>query len=528
MQSHEHICKSPTMNTRITKSDFQIYRNCNAHFWYRKFMPEKLVSKELSDFEQQLADQGKMVESYFYKLFPHSVKVESRLDQAVEDTQQLFDVGEQSIQQAAFYADGLFAQCDLVTLNGNYVDLYEIKSSSKSQALTSEHNSFLTTRADHLWDALFQTEVIKRSGYSIRKVFLVELNKEYEKSGELEIRDLFVITDITNELEPLEAEIQEEISFAKEQLSIKNPPSTCDCVYKSRNRQCAAFPIMHPEMLGYTVHELVRIGNSPKRLEALVDEGHLKISEVPITLELLAAHRDQITSFQNDEVIIRTEQLSRFLDRLTYPIYFLDYETYAPGIPVFDGTKPYQQVPFQYSLHIQQTPNSRLEHKEYLHQENSNPIVPLCCALQKDIGNVGSVIVWNKGFEGMCNRRMAETAPEFSDFLINVNARFFDLMEVFSKRMYVHKDFKGSSSIKKVLPVLVPELSYQMLDIKDGGTATTNWGKLIFAMQEEEEIRETVYALFEYCKMDTLAMVKILQKVVAVPGVTTLEERLGE
>ena len=490
-------------------------------------MPEKLIVKELSDFEQQLADQGKVVESYFYQSFPHSVAVESRLDQAVEDTQQLFDVGEQSIQQAAFFADGLFAQCDLVTLNGNYVDLYEIKSSSKSQAMTSEHNSYLTTRDDHLWDALFQTEVIKRSGYAIRKVFLVELNKEYIKGADLEIRDLFVISDITEEIEPLRKEIQQEISFAKEQLTIKNPPTTCDCVYKSRNRQCAAFPIMHPEMLGYTVHELVRIGNSPKRLEALVDEGHLQIKEVPLNLELLEAHRDQITTFQNEEVIIREDKLSIFLDRLTYPIYFLDYETYAPGIPVFEGTQPYQQVPFQYSLHIQQTPNSRLEHKEYLHRDNSNPIVPLCQALQKDIGNVGSVIVWNKGFEGMCNRRMGESAPEFNDFLLNVNARFFDLMEVFSKRLYVHKDFKGSSSIKKVLPVLVPELSYEQLDIKDGGAATTTWGKMIFAMQNEEEIRETVYALLEYCKMDTLAMVRVLQKIMELPEVRSIEERLS-
>ncbi len=489
-------------------------------------MPDKLVAKELSDFEQQLADQGKVVESYFYKLFPHSVSVESRLDQAVEDTQQLFDVGEQSIQQAAFFAEGLFAQCDLVTLNGNYIDLYEIKSSSKAQALTGEQNSYLTTRKDHVWDALFQTEVIKRSGYSIRKVFLVELNKEYEKSGNLEMRDLFVISDITDELEPLRGQLQQEINFANEQLTVKKPPTTCDCVYKSRNRQCDAFPIMHPEMLGYTVHELARIGSSPKRLEAMVDEGHIEIKDVPLNLELLDAHRDQIASFQSDEVIIRAEKLSIFLDRLTYPIYFLDYETYAPGIPVFDGTRPYQQVPFQYSLHIQQSPNSRLEHKEYLHTENSNPIVPLCQALQKDIGNIGSVIVWNKGFEGMCNRRMGQSAPEFNDFLMNVNDRFFDLMEVFSKRLYVHKAFKGSSSIKKVLPVLVPELSYQQLDIKDGGAATTTWGKLIFAMQNEEEIQETVHALLEYCKMDTLAMVKILEKVMQVPGVLSLEERL--
>ena len=150
---------------------------------------------------------------------------------------------------------------------------------------------------------------------------------------------------------------------------------------------------------------------------------------------------------------------------MEFPIYFLDYETSAYAIPQYDGTRPYQQIPFQYSIHIINDLESEIIHRDYLHPDQTNPMVQLSHQLRSDIGDTGSVIVWNKRFEGMCNKGLAEAVPDLSPFLLGINKRFFDLMEIFSKRMYVHKDFKGSSSIKKVLPVLVPDLSYQNLTI---------------------------------------------------------------
>ena len=162
-----------------------------------------------------------------------------------------------------------------------------------------------------------------------------------------------------------------------------------------------------------------------------------------------------------DKVFYDIEAIESRLAELEYPLYFLDYETYPAAIPVFDGCYPFQQVPFQYSLHVQKDSSAPIEHKEFLHIDDSNPIMNLTHQLRKDMGNIGSVIVWNKSFEGKCNSDMAEQVPELSDFLLGINTRFFDLEEVFKKQMYVDKGFLGRTSIKNVLPILVPNLTYK-------------------------------------------------------------------
>jgi hypothetical protein len=167
-------------------------------------------------------------------------------------------------------------------------------------------------------------------------------------------------------------------------------------------------------------------------------------------------------------------------------------------------------VPFQYSLHIQHEPGGELEHKEYLHTENSNPIPPLLKKLKEDMEGKGSVLVWYETFEKGRNKEMAEFAPEYKDFLEDVNDRIVDLMLPFKEGKYVHKNFYGSASIKKVLPVLVPELSYKELGVQDGGTALRTWCEAF--LEEKHDDKEKVAAdLIEYCKLDTLAMVKILE-----------------
>jgi len=196
--------------------------------------------------------------------------------------------------------------------------------------------------------------------------------------------------------------------------------------------------------------------------------------------------------------------------QLEYPLYFLDYETYPAAIPVFDGCFPYQQVTFQYSLHIQKEPGGPLIHKEYLHTEATSPLRSIAASLRKDIGDSGSVIVWNQSFEGGRNNELANALPEMEDFLFGLNVRFFDLMKIFSNQFYVHKAFKGKTSIKKVLPVLCPELSYDGLGIRDGGAACNAWKMMIFDDISPDQKQLVAQDLLAYCKLDTYAMVAIL------------------
>lgn len=197
------------------------------------------------------------------------------------------------------------------------------------------------------------------------------------------------------------------------------------------------------------------------------------------------------------------------MSELTFPLHFLDYETYSGVIPYFDGQKPYQQIPFQYSLHILESPYAELRHTEYLHSDSSNPIVPLSQALQSQISESGSVITWNMSFEKSCNTRMGELFPEFANFYEQVNARVIDLAVPFADDMYVDKRFKGSYSIKNVLPVLAPGLSYKALRIQEGGSAQRLWMQAVLEDKNEDGKQQILDDLVEYCELDTLAMVQI-------------------
>ncbi len=244
----------------------------------------------------------------------------------------------------------------------------------------------------------------------------------------------------------------------------------------------------------------------------MVDNGWLEIEDIPLDFKLSPTQTNQVQTTISGNPIVNIQKIRSELEKLVFPVYFLDYETFPTAIPVFDDCYPFQQVPFQYSLHVLETPDSELIHKEYLQKTLENPMPALAHQLRQDIGDNGSVVVWNKKFEGKCNEDLAEAVSELSEFMMGINQRLFDLMEIFSKQMFVHKDFKGSSSIKYILPVLVPGFSYSDLDIRDGGMALTHWKKMIFDENDPAKKNEIAQNLLSYCNLDTLAMVKIWEE----------------
>lgn len=502
------------MTNFISKSDFKKFQQCSEYFWFDRNRPDVLQAKELNDFEKALAEQGKIVEQQFYLLYPDMKTIASKGEDALEETRSLEQRGALYISQAAFAADGFFAQSDLLHFRGGkHIDLYEIKSGSSSQVTESGENGQVPSRKEYFDDLSFQYLVASKAGYEVDKTFLVELNKDYTRRGDHDLEQLFNISDVTIEIKQRAPAIEQLMLQARLKSTDSQQPVTCKCKYKSRKNQCPAFPFLHPEMTGYTVHDLANIGKSLKRLKTLVDSNIFRIEDIPADHDLTDSFRDQILSWNQFGEIIRKEELQAFISTLEYPMYFLDYETFALAVPLFDGTRPYQQIPFQYSLHIIHQPGGEPEHREFLHTDPSNPIEFFGRSLRSNLGDTGSVIVWNKSFEGKCNACLADALPELAEFLLGINRRFFDLMEVISRRMYVHKDFRGRYTIKKVLPVLVPELNYSNLVIGDGGTATSAWGRMVFESTNELEKQTIEENLLEYCKLDTLAMVEIYKKI---------------
>ena len=256
----------------------------------------------------------------------------------------------------------------------------------------------------------------------------------------------------------------------------------------------------------YGVHDIARIGSSKAKLAELADSGIFRLEDLPDDLELSAIQQNQVDAYLRDRVLIHKNNIADELAKMAFPLYFLDYETCPAAIPRFDGFSPYQQIPFQYSLHVLNQPNATLRHLEFLSTTPDDPSAALAASLERHIGNIGSVIVWNKKFECGINDEMGERIPAAKSFLASLNARVYDLMDIFQKQHYVHKDFKGGVSIKDVLPVVAPELSYADLTIKEGGTASQTWDKIATGQIPQDEKDTLARDLKLYCERDTYAM----------------------
>jgi hypothetical protein len=197
------------------------------------------------------------------------------------------------------------------------------------------------------------------------------------------------------------------------------------------------------------------------------------------------------------------------MDKIKFPVYFLDYETCISAIPQYPGYHPQQQIVFQYSLHVLAAPDVEAWHLEHLSLTRGDPSLPLLEQLQQDIGKQGSVVVWNKTFEMTRNKEMAAMHPDYAAFLDGLNQRIYDLGDPVRLGYYLHPGFKGSWSIKNILPVMVSELSYRDMEIHQGDQASLVWWNLCFGSLQERPGEKEIEALLRYCELDTLAMVEL-------------------
>ena len=489
----------------FTKTDFKEYLICPKWLWVKKKKPELYVEGEMSLFLEKLIKDGYEVEGYAQKLFPDGIEVTGDKPALLTKTADLLQEHRTMFQATFQTTNGLFAKVDVLAFNSETQkwDLYEIKASSEIKT-DLQHN--------HLKDITFQTITVEESGVDVGNSYIVHINKEYRRNGDINPSELFIIEDVTDKVqedkENVRLEINEALSLlSKEEVSFDG----CECLYKSHGQRCDSFELFNPSVPKYSVHHIV----AGKKLQSLLDDNILDIKDIPDDFDLTDIQRGKVVLQKSGKPLIDTDSIRETLSNLTFPLYFLDYETFGKPYPVLDGYKTNQQIVFQVSLHIVQE-NGDIEHCEYLGHDFETSTTGLLEMMREKIGSTGSVIVWNEGFEKGRNKELAEIHPEYADFLEDINRRVYDLMLVF-KKDYLHPDCFGSASIKKVLPVLLPDLSYKNLEIQDGTMALSEWERSTtdsVSPTERESIREN---LLKYCKLDTLAMVeiwKVLRKVV--------------
>jgi hypothetical protein len=342
----------------------------------------------------------------------------------------------------------------------------------------------------------------------LQDISLITINGDYIRNGELNIHELFSIKSVKKEAIENQKMIEENIGISKNTLSGPQIPKIkigeqCFSPYRCDfMRQC------WKDVPKDLIFEIT--GISKEDSFAMFNNGIKTIAQIPEANNLNKSINEHIYSFRNDEIKIDSRTIKTFLSQISYPISFLDFETFMPVVPIYNKTKPYQHIPFQYSLHYKEKRNSELKHFSFLAESGIDPRKYFLESILKEAKGEGSILVYDSLMERNVLNSLKKDFPEYSSNIDLLLKRVIDMMIPFQEKMYYHHSMKNSFSIKNVLPSLVPELNYTDLKISSGNIAMTIFENLQTEtdMFKILEVREN---LLEYCKMDTFAMVKIFE-----------------
>lgn len=487
---------------KLSKTNFLAWRACSHDAWFKIHRPDLYNATPLSDFDRSVIAAGNEVDLLARDLFPGGVTLARG---AAEETAGLVQARAPVLYQPVFVTDRFTTACDVLVWNSatRAYDLYEVKASTNGDDKKAKNELYT-------WDIAFQAEVLRQNGVPLGRLHLVRLDGSYVRDDGLDLVRLFTREDFTEAVDTIRDAVGLEMDTAHDQLQIEvQPQGPCACILKGRNAHCRTFAISNPEVPAYSVHDITRIGAAKKKLADLIEAGILLITDVPDDVKLSPTQANQVRAAKTGQAKIEREEIAAFLDAIRYPISFLDYETFAAAIPRFPGYTPFAHIPFQFSLDVVPEPGADFVHKEFLHTTPDKPDRAFLAALREALPATGSIVVWNQSFERGINDKLAERNAADADWLGDVDARIVDLMEVFEAQAYVHPGFRGRTSIKFILPVLVPGFSYKDLAIQEGGTASARWNEIVTGQASPAEANRVRADLLTYCGLDSRAMLEI-------------------
>ena len=482
----------------LSKSKYTLGKTCEKKLWLSCFKPEVGVEDD-----SRTLENGNLVGDLARHLFGDDyvlIDYNKGLKEMIRDTKIALAFKPNIICEASFSYNGNFCSVDILKNGIHGVELYEVKSTTDIKDI-------------YIDDISYQMWVLKQCGLDVKKSFLVHINSDYIKNGELDLNKFFKIEDATAELRIDEVE---ELANEYHKVINKNIEPIIDLNDSCRlnSEYCPFFKYCTRDLPKPNVFDLAST-QFRKKLQ-LYNKGIISFNELLEDNSVNDKAIEQINYELNDlNPKINMDGIKSFMDKVSYPLYFLDFESYQEVIPKFDGTKPYQQICFQYSLDYYLEEGGELYHKEFLNDKyDENPMLSLCEHLVEDIPLNSCVVVYNESFEKSRLQEMANIFPQYKDHLLNIRDGIIDLMVVFRNHDYYIREMKGSYSIKYVLPALFPDddgLNYQKLDqVHKGDEASEAYLSLSkLCKQDETELRKN---MLKYCALDTYAMVKIYDK----------------
>ena len=479
----------------LSKSKYCNAIQCNKMLWLNEYKSEEATEVDNSSVLDNGTEVGEVAKNLFG--FHFDISFNDDLKIMINDTEKLLNLDKVVITEASFKYGNNFCSVDILKKDKDSFEIYEVKSSTEVKDI-------------YIDDISYQVYVLKSIGYNITKASIVYINSDYVYKDKLELSKLFNIEDVTkvalNNLDKVEKKIKEINNYMEQ----KQEPEEFLGMHCVKPYDCPFFKYCTRHLDEFNVFNIRRMRNTTKF--DLYNKGIYEYKDL-LKEDINSNYKKQMEyELYNKEDYIDKEKIKEFLDTLSYPLYFLDFETYQQSIPKYDGIKPYSQIPFQYSLHYIE--NDELKHKEFLAQPDIDPRRSLAESLIKDIPLNGCTLAYNMGFEKGVIKNLANLYPDLKEHLMNIHDNIKDLMVPFRDGAYYTKNMHGSYSIKYVLPALFPNdpsLDYHNLDLIHNGSEAmssfSNMGNL--EKKEQEYLKER---LLRYCELDTFAMVKIWQK----------------
>ncbi len=482
------------VSTYLSKSLFINGLQCHKSLYLHKYNPD--LKDELSEDKKYLFESGAEIGRVAQQLFPDGINISSEeipLSEQIKKTAKAIATGMTTLYEPAFSSDEVLIKADILQKESYGWALYEVKGATQPKDY-------------YVDDIAVQYYVLRGSRLPIKKAYLVHINRDCVRQGAIEVEKLFLIRDITESVLRRQDFVREEIGKMKTMLRGEMPnigigrhccdPYDCDFLGYcwSHIPEDSVFDLKRARINSFDLYQY----------------GIIKMDDVPLEA-LTENQRDLIKIIQNREERVNPNNIKTFLDSLWYPLYFLDFETFGKAIPPYDGIRPYQQVPYQYSLHYLEHEGAELKHSEYLAPPNVDPREMLLSKLLAEIPDGACVLAYFAGFEEGILKGLAEMFPQHQQRIEAILENLQDLALPFKNMDLIHWKMKGSYSLKAVLPAIVDDLSYEGLEIQNGGMAM----KTYFAMCKEEnpiEIEKIRKSLLEYCKLDTLGMVRLFER----------------
>ena len=486
-----------TRQPNLSKSTFLMGRQCSKLLWFRYNAKDQIPAPD--EATQAVFDQGNEVGALAHQLFPGGIEIDTApgdFDGAIRRTNEALKL-RRPIYEATFAHGGGYARVDiLVPVAGHAWDLVEVKSTTSLKEDV------------HLPDIAFQAYVLTGAGIKLRKCFLAHINGEFVRRGEINPQKFFTLEDVTKPVSAMTRDIEEQIEAMQRVIRAKAHPEIqigphCSNPYSCplQNR-CWSFL---PEASVFTLYRGGAKGF------ALLQQGIQKLADIPADVTLSDNQSIQRAALLAGQPHIDRPALAAFLGQIEHPVSYLDFETIGTAIPLFDGVRPYQQIPFQYSLHIRRRANAKPEHRSFLAEGTADPRPEFMRQLRADLPDTGSVVAYNASFEISRLKECCELLPKFKPWLRKVTPRVVDLLLPFRGFRYHHPDQNGSNSMKAVLPALTGQ-GYEKLAIQEGGAASREFLRVTFGDVTAAERRRVRQALEEYCALDTLGMVQIVER----------------